>query len=177
MLPFKGPVPSRRGKNQKIRKSNFLVIVWSQYVFQCFNFYMKNYQCSKLNTYLDTIFLSEWGYCVYIEIALRFSPAPTFGALKNERSDVTFVNIEWHDRLTIVTFMLWYLNRTILWTALESHLCVILPCDLTSWLLMTVTRDNYQPLVIIIVFDGCFHARMESKSFWYDSRNISFVLL
>ena len=40
---------------------------------------------------LITIFLSEWGYCVYIEIPLRLSPAPTFRALKKyERSDVTF---------------------------------------------------------------------------------------
>ena len=53
------------------------------------------YQCSKLNTNLDTIFLSEWGYCVYIEIPLRLSPTPAFGALKKyERSDVTLVNIE-----------------------------------------------------------------------------------
>ena len=78
MLPFKGSVPLRPGeKNQKIRKSNFLVIVWSQCVLQCFNFYMKN-----TNTYLDTVFPSEWGYCVYIEIPLRLSPSPTFGALK-----------------------------------------------------------------------------------------------
>ena len=38
------------------------------------------------------IFLSEWGYSVYIEISLRLiSPAPTFRALKKyERTDVTF---------------------------------------------------------------------------------------
>ena len=42
---------------------------------------------------------------------------------------------------------------------------------------MTVTRDKYQPLFTVIVFDGCFHARMESKSLWFDSRKISFVLL
>ena len=42
----------------------------------------KKYQCSKLNTYLVTTFLSEWGYCDYIEIPLRLSPAPTFRALK-----------------------------------------------------------------------------------------------
>ena len=41
--------------------------------------------------YLVTIFLSEWGYCVYIETPLRLSPDPTFRALKKiERSDVTF---------------------------------------------------------------------------------------
>ena len=26
--------------------------------------------------------LSEWGYCIYIEIPLRLSPTPTFRALK-----------------------------------------------------------------------------------------------
>ena len=47
--------------------------------------------CSKLNTHLVILFLSEWGYSVYIEIPLRLSPAPTFRALKEyERSDVTF---------------------------------------------------------------------------------------
>ena len=31
---------------------------------------------------------SEWGYCVYIEILLRLSPAPTVRSLKKyERSD------------------------------------------------------------------------------------------
>ena len=38
-----------------------------------------------------TIFLSIWGYCVYIEIPLRLRPAPTFRTLKKyERTDVTF---------------------------------------------------------------------------------------
>ena len=36
---------------------------------------------------------------------------------------------------------------------------------------------TYQPLVTVIVLDGCFHACMESKSLWFDSRKISFVLL
>ena len=41
--------------------------------------------------YLLTIFLSEWGHCVYIEIPLRVSPATTFRAfIKYERTDVTF---------------------------------------------------------------------------------------
>ena len=43
----------------------------------------RNYQCSKLITYLITTFLSEWEYCVYIEIPLRLSPVPTIRALKN----------------------------------------------------------------------------------------------
>ena len=52
---------------------------------------MKKYQCLNLNTYLVTIFLSEWEYCVNIEIPLRLSRAPTFKALKKyEPSDVTF---------------------------------------------------------------------------------------
>ena len=47
------------------------------------------------------IFLSEWGYRVYIEIPLRLSPTQTFRALKKyERSDVTFSYIEWLDQLT-----------------------------------------------------------------------------
>ena len=37
----------------------------------------------------------------------------------------------------IVTFMRWYRNRTILWAALVFHLCVFLPCDVTSWILTT----------------------------------------
>ena len=46
-----------------------LYIVWYQYVLQSFHSYMKKkYQCLKLNTYLVTLILSEWGYCVYIEI-------------------------------------------------------------------------------------------------------------
>ena len=31
--------------------------------------------------YVSSYFLSEWGYCVYIEISLRLSPVPTFRAL------------------------------------------------------------------------------------------------
>ena len=54
-------------------------------------FIWKRYQYLKLNTYLIRHFLSEWGYCVNIEIPLRLSPAPTFRTLKKyERSDVTF---------------------------------------------------------------------------------------
>ena len=58
---------------------------------------------------------------------------------------------------------------------LVFHLCVFLPCDLTSWILKTVTRDKYQSLVTVIVFDGCFHARMESKSLWFNSRKIDIL--
>ena len=171
MLPFKGTW----WQNQSIRKSNFLVIVWSQCVLQCFNFYMK--KCSKLNTYLDTIFPSEWGYCVYIEIPLKLSPAPTLGALKKWAQWCyiflcTLVNKEWHDQLILliqhcnIHALICKLNIFNLLPALVFHLYVFLPCDLTSWILMTVTRDNHQLTVV----------RMESKSFWYDSRNISFVL-
>ena len=51
--------------------------------------------------YLSSYNLSfRVGYCVYIEIPLRFSTAPTFRALKKyERSDVTFLHICEH-RLT-----------------------------------------------------------------------------
>ena len=47
--------------------------------------------------------------------------------------------------------MRWYRNRTPLCSALVFHLCVFLPCDLISWILTTVTRDNYQSLVTVIV--------------------------
>ena len=88
---YKGSVSLRPREKIKNSKVKIFFIVWSQCVLQCFNSYMKKYQCSKLNTYLVTIFLSEWGYCVYIEIPLRLSPAPTFRALKKyECSDVTF---------------------------------------------------------------------------------------
>ena len=36
-----------------------------------FNSYMKKYQCPKWNTYL--VIISEWGYCVYIEILFRLN--------------------------------------------------------------------------------------------------------
>ena len=45
---------------------------------------MKKYLYSKFNTYLVTVFLVEWGYCVnYMKKPLRLSPDPTFRALKN----------------------------------------------------------------------------------------------
>ena len=62
-------MPLRTG--EKIRKIKILFMVWSQIVFRCLNSYMKKCQCSKLNTHLTTIFLSEWENCVYIEIPLR----------------------------------------------------------------------------------------------------------
>ena len=82
-IALKGSVPLRPGeKKKKIRKSKWCSL-FGLIVLQCFNSYMKKYQSSKLNTYLITAFFSEWGYCVYIEIPLRLSPAPTFRALKN----------------------------------------------------------------------------------------------
>ena len=73
--------------------------------------------------------------------------------------------------------MRWYRYRTILWAAMVFFLCVFHPCDITSWILTTVSRDKYQPPVTVIVLDGCFHACMESKSLWFYSRKILFVLL
>ena len=66
-------------ENSKVK---IFFVAWFQWVFQCINSYMKKYQCSKLNFYLVTTFLS-WGggYWVYIEIPMRLSPAPTFRAL------------------------------------------------------------------------------------------------
>ena len=79
----KGSVPLSGEKKSEKSKIKILFIVWSQCVFQCFYSDMKKYQFSKLNTYLITIFLSEWRHCVYIEIPLRLCPAPTFKDLKN----------------------------------------------------------------------------------------------
>ena len=87
-------------KNPKNRKLKLCLLFGLNVFFNVLTFIRINYQCSKLNTYLDTIFPSEWGYCVYIEIPLRLSPAPTFGALKNERSDVTFLMYACEYRMT-----------------------------------------------------------------------------
>ena len=65
----------KKSENSKVK---ILFIVWSQCVLRCINSYKRKYQCSKLNTYLVTTFLSKWGYFVYIEIPLRLSPAPKF---------------------------------------------------------------------------------------------------
>ena len=65
----------KKSENSKIK---ILFISWSQ----CVLTHMKQYQCSKLDIYLVTLFLSEWGYFVYIVIQLRLSPAPTSRALK-----------------------------------------------------------------------------------------------
>ena len=82
---IKGSVPSRPvAKIRKFDNSNCLHCLVSLVFFNVLTLIRINYQCSKLNTYLvTTIFLSEWGYCVYIEIPLRVSPAPSFRALKN----------------------------------------------------------------------------------------------
>ena len=42
---------------------------------------------------------------------------------------------------------------------------------------MTVKRDKYQPLVAVIVFDGCLHARIESEKFviWFTVDIICFA--
>ena len=128
----------------------------------------KNYLCSKLNTYLVTIFLSEWGYYVYIEITL---------SVEILNSDVTYSNQNMkkdlknqHHKYKIKKFIRGCQNQTISWAALVLHLCVFIPCDLTSRILTTVTRDSYQPIVTVIVTDSCFHARMYSKSLWFDWR-------
>ena len=70
-------------KNKKTRKIKILLIVWPICVLICFKSYTNKYECSKLNTYLVKLFLSEWGYCVYIEIPLKLSSPPplTFRAL------------------------------------------------------------------------------------------------
>ena len=64
---------------------------------------------------------------------------------------------------TKLTFMRWYRNWIILWNALVFHLCVSLPCDVTSWILTTVTCESYWSLVTVIVSDSCFHGRINRK--------------
>ena len=126
-----------------------------------------------------------WGIVLHWN-SIEIKPCPTFRTLKNISAVILHFlmhiceyGMTWSINLKykIVTCMRWYRNRTIFWTAMVFHLCVFFLCDLTSWILTIVTRDNYQPLVTVNVFDGCFHARIESKSMWFDSRKISFVLL
>ena len=176
-------------KTKKFQNQNFVHCLVSM-CFQYCNSYIKKIPMFKIE-YLSSyiFFFQSGGYCVCIEIEipLRLSPAPTFRALKKyEHSDVTFSYsplwiqndlINWPFKYKVVTSMRWYRNRTIWWTALVFNLCVFLPCDLTSWILTTVTRDGYQPHVTVIVFDGCFHASVESERLWFDSRKLSFVLL
>ena len=152
-LERKGLVPLRQGEKIRKLENKIVFIVWSQCLLQYLTRIWIDYQCSKLNTFLITIFLLEWGYCVYIDIPLRLSPAPTFGAQWCYIFLCTFVNIEWLDQLSlkckIVTFMRWYRNRTISWTALVS-ISVFSPMlpnimnidDCNTWQLLTTRYGN-----------------------------------
>ena len=66
----------------------------------------------------------------------------------------TLVNIEWLDQLILkiqncnIHALICKSNIFNLLTVLVFHLCVFLPCYLTSWIFMTVTRDNYQLTVV-----------------------------
>ena len=73
-----------------------MFIVWSQCVLQCFN--SLHGKTTNVQKYLVTIFFSEWGYCVYIEISLRLSPSLTFRALKKCYTFLifTFVMLAWN---------------------------------------------------------------------------------
>ena len=82
-------------KNPKNRKLNLCSLFGLNVFFSVLTLIWINYQCSKFNTYLVTIFLSEWGYSVYIEIALRLSSAPLFRAFKN-MSAVMYVTFCMH---------------------------------------------------------------------------------
>ena len=129
-------------------------------VLQCFNSYTYNYQCSILNTYLvTTIFLSEWEYCVYIEIPLRSSPAPTLRALKNMSAVMLHFllhNCEYR--------MTWSINPlNIKSNNIMNSTGILSLCVSSMWTnimnnLTTITRDNYRPFITVI--DSCFHARM-----------------
>ena len=77
-----------KSENSKIK---ILFIVLYQCVPQYLNSNAKKLGMFKIEYLSSEIFLSEWGYCVYIEIPLRLNPAPTFRALKKcERKNVTF---------------------------------------------------------------------------------------
>ena len=69
-------------KNQK-NQNVVYCLVW-MCSSQCFNSYMKKIPILKIE-YLSsyTLFFSERGYCVYIEIKIEIKPARTFRALKN----------------------------------------------------------------------------------------------
>ena len=142
----------------------------------------KHFQCSKLNNYLVSIFLSERVLCLHWN-SIVIKPRPNIQSpLKYEYSDVTFfctfVNIEWFDQLTLVIFMRWYWSRTIWWTALVFHLCellcVFLSCDLTSWTWAIVTGDNYRSLVTVIMF-GSF-STIQKFVIWFTVDIICFAL-
>ena len=79
----KWSVPLKPGENPKIRKLKLCSLFSLNVFFSVLTLIRMNYQCSNLNTYLVTIFLSEWGYSVYIEILLRFSSIPSFRDIKN----------------------------------------------------------------------------------------------
>ena len=51
--------------------------------------------------------------------------------------------------------MYWYRKSKNIMKCTDLHLCLFLPFDLESWILTTVTRvrDNYWPLVTVIVYD------------------------
>ena len=61
-------MPLRLG--EKIRKfeSKLCSLFGLNVFFNVLTLTCKNYQCSKCNTYLITIFISKWGYCVDVEI-------------------------------------------------------------------------------------------------------------
>ena len=74
---------------------------------QCLKTWWRKKKIRKsLNSYQVTIFLSEWEYCVDIEIPGRLSPAPNSKPLKDMSAVMLhflnpFVNIAWLDQLTL----------------------------------------------------------------------------
>ena len=81
----KGSVHLRPGL--KIWKFDLCLLFGVNVFFNVLTFIL---QCSKLITYLVTIFLSELQCCVHIEIQFNLSQAQTFRTLKKyEGSDVT----------------------------------------------------------------------------------------
>ena len=120
--------------------------IWSQIIFQCLNYPMKKMPMFKIGYLSSNNLLSEWGFCVYIDILLRLGPTPKFRALKKMNAVMLRFSVQF-----------WIENDLINWpfkwkivTALVFHQCVFLPCDLSAWILRTVTHDSYCPLVTVI---------------------------
>lgn len=83
VYPHLHPFVAHLSEKSKNSNTTNLCIVRSQGFLQGLNSKERLLMFKTEYTFLVTIFLSEWGYCVYIEIPLRISPAQTLRALKD----------------------------------------------------------------------------------------------
>ena len=125
-----------------------MFIVWSQIVFHCLNFYMKMLKLEYVSSYKLSF------YSGGIVLTLRLSLAPTFKALKKRAQWChiilcTFVNIELLESSCPLNIKLKHSCGDIEMEHNKLHWYSI--CELTSWILTTVIRDNYRSLVAVIV--------------------------